>query len=123
MFLLDSDIIIYTTKPEFDFLGQFLERKSFGVSIISFVEVMGYHKISEKDKAELTDFFESTKIHAISNHIANKAIELRQQRKMKLGDALIAATALALDCPLVTNNSKDFTWIDSIELIDPLENK
>ena len=31
-----------------------------------------------------------------------QAIQLRQQKKMKLGDAIIAATAVAYDIPLVT---------------------
>jgi toxin FitB len=38
---------------------------------------------------------------------------------MKLGDAIIAATALVHGLALVTNNTKDFTHIEGLVIIDP----
>lgn len=39
--------------------------------------------------------------------------------KMKLGDAIIAATALAYKIPLVTRNVDDFKHIVGLDLINP----
>jgi predicted nucleic acid-binding protein len=39
---------------------------------------------------------------------------------MGLADAMIAATALVHQLPLVTHNTRDFQWIAELELIDPL---
>ena len=39
---------------------------------------------------------------------------------MSLGDALIAGTALNVKLKLATHNTKDFEWIEELELIDPL---
>ena len=39
---------------------------------------------------------------------------------MKLGDSLIAATALEHDLSLATNNTKDYKWIDGLVLINPI---
>ena len=50
----------------------------------------------------------------------SKAVELRQIRKLSLGDALIAGTALAHGLTLVTRNSADFNWIKGLALLDPL---
>jgi predicted nucleic acid-binding protein len=49
------------------------------------------------------------------------AIELRQQRAMSLGDALIAATALNENIALATHNTKDFSWIKSLTVLDPIQ--
>jgi len=42
---------------------------------------------------------------------------------MSLGDALIAGTALSHGLPLATHNTKDFAWVEELEVIDPLANK
>lgn len=47
------------------------------------------------------------------------AIALKQQRKMSLGDALIAATCLEHNKTLVTRNTTDFTWIENLRVINP----
>ena len=56
----------------------------------------------------------------ISRQLIDKAIHLRQQKNMSLGDAIIAATALTEKLPLVTANIKDFQHIEELELIDPM---
>ncbi len=40
---------------------------------------------------------------------------------MSLGDALIAASALRHGLKLATHNKKDFEWIKSLEVIDPMQ--
>lgn len=119
--ILDSNIIIYSTKPEYDFLREFIAEHSPAVSAVSYVEVLGYHKLTDEEKELLEEFFDSTKILPISNEVIAKAVELRQLKKMTLGDALIAATALVNNSVLVTNNTADFAWIDELKLFNPLE--
>ncbi len=119
--ILDSNIIIYSTKPEYDFLREFIAENSPSVSAVSYVEVLGYHKLTDEEKELLEEFFDSTKILPISNEVIAKAVELRQLKKMTLGDTLIAATALVTKSVLVTNNTADFAWIDELELFNPLE--
>jgi predicted nucleic acid-binding protein len=46
---------------------------------------------------------------------------LRQQKKTSLADAVIAATALAHDLPLVTRNVDDFKHVAGLKLINPFE--
>lgn len=52
-----------------------------------------------------------------------RAIRLRQQKKMKLGDAIIAATALEFGLPLVTRNVDDFKHVAGLEIINPFEGR
>ncbi len=55
----------------------------------------------------------------LSPAVVTAAITLRQQRKMGLGDSIIAATALVHGLPLVTRNTDDFKHIPALRLIDP----
>jgi len=49
-------------------------------------------------------------------------IDLRRKYKIKLPDAVIAATALYYDLILVTRNEKDFEGIKGLEIYNPFEN-
>lgn len=55
----------------------------------------------------------------LDDRIATRAIELRRQKKMTLGDSIIAATALVYRLPLVTRNEDDFTNVTELEIINP----
>jgi predicted nucleic acid-binding protein len=47
--------------------------------------------------------------------IRNESV--RKGRRMSSADAWIAATALALSAPLVTNNPKDYRHVDKLHLL------
>ncbi len=53
--------------------------------------------------------------------MAARAITLRQQRKMGLGDSIIAATALVHGLALVTRNVDDFKHVAGLALINPFD--
>ena len=57
--LLDSNIIIYATQPEHVALRQFIETHTPAVSVISYIEVLGYHKLTAEDRQFLEQFFQS----------------------------------------------------------------
>ncbi len=93
--LLDSNIIIYAAQPDHTDLRQFIAQYAPAVSIISYIEVLGYHRLREPDRQFLEQFFQATEVLPLSNTVAQRAVKLRQQRKMSLGDAIIAGTALS----------------------------
>ena len=121
--LLDSNIIIYAIKPEFSNLRDLVEKAHPMVSAISYVEVLGYHKLTSEDRQDFEEFFDIVPIIHISQTIIEKAVALRQQRKMSLGDSIIAATTIVHNLTLVTANVKDFEWIQEITILNPLENQ
>lgn len=119
MMLLDSNIIIYAHKAEYQVTRDFIRNKAIHASAISYLETLGYHQISTQEKAALQHFFAVITLLPISNAIIQKATELRQQKKLSVGDAVIAATALIYNKTLVTRNVKDFGWIDGLKLANP----
>ena len=69
--------------------------------------------------AELLDAFEEI---SIDQEVKSVAISIRRAYKLKIPDAIIAATALHLGIPLITRNVKDFRNIPDLELVNPFEN-
>ena len=121
--LLDSNIIIYAALPEYSTLQDFIAKHAPAVSAISRVEVLGYHLVNANDRRNFEEFFAAATILPISDSVLSQAVRLRQIRKMSLGDALIAGTALAHKLTLVTRDTQDFQWIDGLTLLDPLDSE
>jgi predicted nucleic acid-binding protein len=73
-----------------------LVNEELNVSIIAKIEVMGFNgDLSEMQK--LNNFLKLATMFYIDDSIADKTIDLRKTyRKLKLGDAIIAATALVM---------------------------
>ncbi len=92
--LLDSNIIIYSAKREHGQLRQFLNESPYSVSAVSRIEVLGYRFLG-KESEYLEKFFEAANVLAISDSVVTQAVQLRQLKRMGLGDAIVAGTALA----------------------------
>ncbi|MEN0046736.1 MAG: type II toxin-antitoxin system VapC family toxin [Bacteroidota bacterium] len=116
MKVLDSNIIIYSIYPEYSYLRSLVSDRNNAVSAVSIVETLGYHKISADDKKYYESIFKVLKILDITPEVIDKAVEIRQSKNIKLGDALTAATALIYDLELNTRNLKDFQSIPDIKL-------
>jgi predicted nucleic acid-binding protein len=123
MMLIDSNIIIYATKPENNFLRQFIAEHAPSVSAISYVEVLGYHRLTAPEQRYFEAFFMAAPLLPLSQDVLDQAVKLRQLKKMTLGDALIASTALTHHLTLVTRNAKDFEWITGLSVLNPFAKK
>jgi hypothetical protein len=117
--LLDSNIIIYAAQPENIFLRSFIASHTIQVSIISYIEVLGYHKINATQEYYFKEFFLLASTIQLSWEIAEQAMLFRRDRKITLGDSIIAASAFVHKLELVTRNIDDFKWIDGLSLINP----
>jgi predicted nucleic acid-binding protein len=53
--------------------------------------------------------------------VIQQAVALRQVRKMSVGDAIIAATALKYDLTIYTRNISDFEKIKGLKVINPMQ--
>ena len=119
MRLLDSNIVIAAAAPEAEALRAELSAEPCVISIVTRIEVLGYHRLSAEEESGLLGFLSRVETHALDDSVAARAITLRQERKMGLGDAIIAATALVHGLRLVTRNVDDFKHIAGLELSNP----
>ena len=108
--------------PIYPGLRRLLAKSSPAVSAISLVEVLGYHRLTPASLAALQAAFAAARVLPIDAAVVAGAVRLRQLRKMSLGDAIIAATALEQHEPLWTRNVLDFRSVPGLTVFDPLAN-
>ena len=121
MRVLDSNIVIYAAQPANAWLRELILAQPFAVSQATRVEVLGWHQITPQDLLDLEEFLAAGTLHSLSAAVADRAVGLRQQKKMSLGDAFIAATALVHDAELATRNTDDFKHIADLHLFNPFQ--
>lgn len=99
-----------------DFLKEVADTE-FNTSVICRIEVLGHESANE----ELRDFLDLAETLPLSEAVANRAIDIRKIKKIKLPDAIIAATALVHDFILITRNTSDFKNIEGLKYLNPHE--
>ncbi len=124
MILCDSNILIYAADPDDRVCAGFVERRDAAISTVCRVEVLGfpgYARLSLDQQQRLQEVVHSMIELRMEELIVEQAIALRQQRRMSLGDAIVAATALVHGIPLVTRNTVDFRHVEKLTVINPFE--
>ena len=119
--LLDSNILIYGADGGEARLDAILDRTDLSVASVTCIETLGFHRLSEAERLGLEAVIARMKVLALGDAIVKRAIALRQSRKMGLADAIIAASALVHDLPLVTRNVDDFKHVAGLRIINPFE--
>ena len=84
-------------------LRQYQDR---AISIITWMEVMAGS--NSEDESRIRAFLVAFRCLPITSDVAERTFAVRKQRKLKLPDAIILATAEAADRLLITRNSRDF---------------
>jgi len=103
--LLDSNIIIYLSKKLISIDDVFFdEKKTYAISIITYMEILGYSFKSKEEENTIKKILDYLKILYINKDIADKVIELKKENHIKLPDAIICSTAILNHAILVTND-------------------
>ena len=97
--LLDSNILIYAANEQMPEIEAMVTSAENAVASVVQIEVYGFPGLKTEEKAALDVLFRRLTVHPLDTIVIERAITLRQQRKMGLADAIIAATALVHDLP------------------------
>lgn len=119
MICLDANIIIYIANKTIDESTIIASSPIYYSSVVR-IETLGFANITSSEERRIRYLLDSFTELPLSDAITEQAIVLRQEKKMGLGDAIIAATALDAQCELWTANSKDFEHIYGLQLHNPL---
>jgi len=122
-YLIDTNVISHLFADRLPNAGKkfitTIINTNFIISVVVEIEVLTYHETPEKMPL-IEEFISFATVVPLDKEITLKAIEIRRnQRKLKLADAIIAATAVVHNLVLISNNVKDFTNIKSLKVIDP----
>jgi predicted nucleic acid-binding protein len=86
------------------------------VSFVTEIELLGVFSINKMQKSNAQKMLNSCFIIEINLQIKKIAIDLKQKYKLKLPDAIIAATAIHLELPFISSDA-DFKPIKELDLI------
>lgn len=90
------------------------------ISEITEIELLGFHRLSTDDETVLNDYLSQVRIISLNASIKDIAIDIRRSYKLKTIDAIIAATAIYFDLPLITADKGFKKVIDlTVHLINP----
>ena len=104
--LFDTNIVIDALNGFEVADKEYMRYDSVYISIITWMEVMVGAKDDTICRQFLRDYFI---LQTVNNDIAEQAVRLRKQKRIKLPDAIILATARVHDVILVTRNTRDFS--------------
>ena len=94
--LVDTNILIYLFKGS-QRIFELLNGRDIWVSFITEMEVLAFDGHTPKELQTIKEFLSECRIVDINRSIKDAAIDIRKNDKVKLPDALIAATAHYLD--------------------------
>ncbi len=89
------------------------------ISVINKIELLGYPNLNKNEEEKFNLLINNSIIHTIDNKTIEKTITIRQTHKIKLPDALIAATCLVNGLSILTLNMRDFDTIEGLKVIMP----
>ena len=122
--LCDSNILIYAAEPGDTVCQPYVERADAVIASVTRIEVLGfpgYAALPAERQTRLREVVMSMLEAPLHDPVIQRAIALRQQKKMGLADAIIAATALEYALPLVTRNVEDYRHVPGLTLINPFD--
>jgi predicted nucleic acid-binding protein len=106
--ILDSNVVIDMLNDQSvsEALQARFPDSAVCVSVITQIEVLSYRAMTAEAEIRIREFFEDIIIIGVEGFIVEAAIDIRRAvPKVKLPDAIIAATAVALDAALVTRDN------------------
>jgi predicted nucleic acid-binding protein len=104
--LLDTNVVIGLLKGEAASVALVqsanCQLAEMAVSQITRLELLSFHGIDAEETRTIDDFLVNIQVLPISSKVEDQIIALRQTRKIKLPDAIVAATAIANQLELLT---------------------
>jgi len=121
-YLADTNTII-------DYLENKLPQKSINLidnieiklSVISRIELLVWRNATDAQISFLNSFINASIVFDLSENIILKSIEIRKMYRLKLPDAIIAATAITNNLTLLTRNLSDFNRVTHLFCTDPYQ--
>lgn len=105
-YLLDTNFILGILKSDPLVLAELSSRQlhvgECAYSAITRMELLGFHGITRMEESLIRQKLDRLTCLPLTGNIENVVIELRQARKIKLPDAIIAATAMCSGTELLT---------------------
>jgi len=121
-YIIDTNVAIdYLDNKLPDIGSSFIVGITFQISVITRMELLSWTNAADAQLKVLQQFVNESFEYSLTESVIVKAIALRKTYKIKLPDAIIAATALVHGLTLLTRNMMDFHKIKDLLVVNPHE--
>ncbi len=110
-YFLDTNAIIYLVNGR---LASPLPEGKYSISIITEIELLSFAGLSDKEEQRIRELLLALDRVPLSDTVRDQTILLRRENRLKLPDAIIAASALTQQAVLLTND-QSFASIDGLD--------
>ncbi len=107
MAVFDTNLLIDYLNGIANAKGVLLEYEDPAISRVTWMEVLS-GAVGTSQEYVVRAFLAGFRLLEIDGPVAEEAIRLRAQRRLRLPDAIILATARVNNCLLLTRNTRDF---------------
>jgi predicted nucleic acid-binding protein len=112
---LDTNIVLYLFSGD-KTIADSLNGKNVFISFITELEILGYPDLTPEQLNEAKSFINDVSLVDINSEIKKIVVELRRSYKIKLPDAIIAASAYYLNIPLFTAD-RNFSKLSELNIL------
>ena len=113
-FLADTNFLIHIHQGN-KIVEPFLDY-GFATSYITEIELLGVFSIDRFQQNAMKKLLDDCFILEMNNNIKELCIKLKQKYRVKIPDAIIAASSITYGIPLITSDA-DFKTISELNLI------
>jgi predicted nucleic acid-binding protein len=118
-YLIDTNVFSkYLNNLLPESTSDLLDKIEYEISIISRIELLSWRGITEVYLSQLNTIFDNSLIYPLDEEIVLKTIEIRKKYKLKLPDAVIAATAISNKLILISSDL-EFEKIYGLKTLNP----
>jgi tRNA(fMet)-specific endonuclease VapC len=118
-YLLDTNAISALLQGNSQLVSLLQEADWVGISVISQLELLAFSGLSQSDRQVFEQFLQRTNVIDLATGnvaLIEKIIQIRQDFRLKLPDAIIAATALQSAASLITAD-REFAKIPTLAVV------
>lgn len=124
-YFLDTNAIIYFLQG-YKELEQIFQDIRFGrvfpyVSVVTRIELLSFPDMTSAEERSLEQLLGNFNVVMLNDDIIDETIKIRKRVRLKIPDAVIAASVTLYEGTLVTRNTREFKKVKGLKILNPFE--
>lgn len=103
------------------FLRLTVQAEWVGYSAITRLELFGFPDLTADEEQQISRLLTNFSEVGIDSKTIDQAVRIRKVVRIKIPDAIIAASAILAESSLLTRNTDDFKGISGLIIVNPYE--
>jgi len=103
--VVDTNIILYLFSGD-QLVAEILNEKQIYISFITELELLSFKELTKSEHQKIIEFINECTIIDINPSIKELSIPLRKKYSLKLPDAIVIATSVFFNIPLISADAK-----------------